>query len=184
MECYKCQNFGHIATECNLENPPEESSKPQNERTWKKKKTDNCALALKAQNNKDVWYVDSSCSTDMIGDRRKFVSLKEKKDGTVSFGNDGSSNVIGPGTVTLGKDVIAKNVLLVENMNHNLLSVGKMCDQEYTMLFNSTKCEIRKGSYGKFVAIASRAPNDIYVLHEETKACLLAKEYESYLWHK
>jgi len=63
----------------------------------------------------------------MIGDRRKFVSLEEKKDGDVSFGNDGSSNVVGLGTVTLGrKDVIAKNVLLVENMNHNLLSVGKM----------------------------------------------------------
>ena len=40
-----------------------------------------------------------------------------KKDGTVSFGNDGSSNVIGSGTVTLGsKDALAKNVLLVENM--------------------------------------------------------------------
>ena len=97
-----------------MKNPPEESSKPQNERTWKEKKTDNCALTLKAQNNKDAWYVDNSCSMHMTGDRRKFVSLKEKKDGTVSFGNDGSSNVIGSGTVTLGsKDVIAKNVLLV-----------------------------------------------------------------------
>ena len=88
--------------------------KPQNERTWKKKKTDNCALALKAQNNKDVWYVDSGFSTHMTGDRKKFVSLKEKKDGTVSFGNDGSSNVIGLGTITLeSKDALAKNVLLV-----------------------------------------------------------------------
>ena len=77
----------------------------------------------------------------MTGDRRKFVSLKENKVGTVSFGNDGSSNVIGSSTVTLGsKDVIAKNVLLVENMNHNLLSVGKMCDQGHTILFNSTRC--------------------------------------------
>ena len=121
----------------------------------------------------------------MIGDRRKFVSLKEKKDGTISFGNDGSSNVIGSGTVTLGsKDVIAKNVLLVENMNHNLLSVGQMCDQGHTMLFNSTKCEIGKGRYGKIVATASRAPNNIYVLDEATKASLLAKEDESWLWHK
>jgi len=127
MKCYKCQNFGHIARDCRLENPPEESSKPQIEQTWKKKNIDNCALALKAQNNKDVWYVDSGFSTHMSGDRRKFVSLKEKKDGTVSFGNDGSSNVIRSGTVTLGrKGVIAKNVLLAENMNHNLLSVGKM----------------------------------------------------------
>ena len=93
------------------------------------KKNDNCALALKAQKNKYVWYVDSSFSMHMTGDRRKFVSLKEKKDGTISLGNDGSSNVIGSGTVTLGrKDALAKNVLLVENMNHNLLSVGQMFD--------------------------------------------------------
>ena len=81
----------------------------------------------------------------MTGDRNKFVSLKEKKDGTVSFGNDGSSNVIGSGTITLGrKDALAKNVLLVENMNHNLLSVGQMCDQGHTILFNSTKFEIKE----------------------------------------
>ena len=115
----------------------------------------------------------------MTRDRKKFVSLKEKKDGTVPFGNDGSSNVIGSSTVSLGsKDALAKNVLLVENMNHNLLSVGQMCDQGHTMLFNSTKCEIRKGKYGKIVATASHAPNDIYVPDEATKSCLLAKEHE------
>ena len=60
----------------------------------------------------------------MTGDRNKFVSLKDKKDGTVSFGNDGPSNVIGSGILTLGsKDALAKNFLFVENMNHNLLSV-------------------------------------------------------------
>ena len=31
---------------------------------------------------------------------------------------------------------------------------------------------------------SSRAPNDIYVMYEENKACLLAKEDESWLWHK
>ena len=78
----------------------------------------------------------------MTGDRNKIVSLKENKDGTVSFGNDGSSNVIGLGTVTLErKHALAKNILLVENMNHNLL--------------NSTKCEIRKDMYCEIVATAS-----------------------------
>ena len=61
-------------------------------------------------------------------------------------------------------------------MNHNLLSVGKMCDQGHTMLFNSTKCEIGKDNYGKIVATPSQAPNDIYVLDEATRACLIAKE--------
>ena len=74
----------------------------------------------------------------------------------MSFGNDGSSNVIRSGTVTLGsKYALAKNVLLVENMNHNLLSVGQMCDQGHTIIFNSKKCEIEKGMYGEIVATAS-----------------------------
>ena len=97
--------------------------------------------------------------------------------GTISFGNDGSSNVIGLGTVTLGsKDVIANNVLLIENKNHNLLSVGQMCDQGHTILFNSTKCEIRKGRYGEIVATTNQAPKNIYVMVEATKGCLIAKE--------
>ena len=70
MECYNCQNFGHIARDCRLENPLEESLKPLNERTWKKKKVDNCALSLKAQNNKYVWYVNSGFSTYMARDKR------------------------------------------------------------------------------------------------------------------
>ena len=106
MECYKCQNFGHIARDYRLEIPPEESSKPWNEPIWKKKKTDNCALALKAQNNKYVWYVENGCSMHITGDRRKFVSLKEKKDGTLSFGKYGSSNVIGSGIITLEENML------------------------------------------------------------------------------
>ena len=59
-----------------------------------------------------------------------------------------------------------------------------MCDQGHAMLFNSTKCEIRKGRYGKIVATTSQALNDIYVLDEANKTCLLGKEDESLLWHK
>ena len=59
-----------------------------------------------------------------------------------------------------------------------------MCDQGHTILFNSTKFEIRKCRYGKIVTTEIRAPNDIYVLDETTKACILAKEHESWLWHK
>ena len=61
-------------------------------------------------------------------------------------------------------------------MNHNLLSVGEICDQGHTILFNSTKCEISKGRYGEIVATTSRAPKDIYVLDEATKARIIAKK--------
>ena len=45
------------------------------------------------------------------------------------------------------------------------------------------KCEIRKGVYGEIVATESRAPNDIYVLDEATKACLIAKEDDMNIMH-
>ena len=72
-------------------------------------------------------------------------------------------------------NALVKDVLLVENMNHNLLSVGQTCDQGHTILFNSKKCEIRKGKFGKITATTRRAPNDIYVLDETPKGCFLEK---------
>lgn len=148
----------------------------RNEQIWKRK-TERCALTLKAQSNRNVWYVESGFSTHVIGDKNKLISLKEKKDGTMPFGNDRALNIIGTSTVTLGsKDELAKDVLLVENMNHNLLSVGQMCDRGHTMLFNLKKCEIRKDIFGIILATTSKAPNDIYILDETPKCCFLAKE--------
>jgi hypothetical protein len=35
----------------------------------------------------------------MTGDRDKFLTLQKERDGSVSFGNDDSSKIIGKGTV-------------------------------------------------------------------------------------
>lgn len=101
----------------------------------------------------------------------------------MSFGNDGSANIIGTCTIKLGgKDGTTKDVLLKENMNHGLLSVIQMCDQGHTLLFDSKKCEIRREKPDKLVATAIRTPNDIYTLDETiNKGCFLAKEDESWL---
>ena len=53
--------------------------------------------------------------------------------------------IIGKGIISLGnKDVVAENVLLVENMKHDLLNVIQKCDQGRTLIFDSKECEIRK----------------------------------------
>jgi hypothetical protein len=67
--------------------------------------------------------------------------------------------------VELGrKNVKAKNVLVVEDLNHNLLSVSKMCDQGYTLTFDSRKCKIGENNSGRLVATATRRLNNIYIL--------------------
>jgi hypothetical protein len=122
----------------------------------------------------------------MTRDKDIFVTLKKEKDGSISFGNDNSSKIIGKDTVKLGrKDVMAENVLLIENMKHNMLSVSQMCDQGDALLFNSKKCEIRKERLGILVATTIRTSNNTYILNEIGKErCCLGKEDESWFWHK
>ena len=87
-----------------------------------------CIVALQDKQKKRGCYVDSGCSKHMIGDRDKFLTLRKETDGSVSFGNDDSTKIIGKGTVRIGnKNEKAENVLLVEDMKHNLLSVSQMC---------------------------------------------------------
>ena len=57
------------------------------------------------------------------------------------FGDCKSAKVIGKGDVCLGsKGCEAKNVLLVEDMKHNLLSVSQMCDQGHELLYTAKEC--------------------------------------------
>jgi transposase InsO family protein len=122
----------------------------------------------------------------MTGDRDKFLTLRKERNGSVSFRNDDSTKIIGNNIVRIGnKNEKAENILLVEDMKHNLLSVSQMCDQGHKVTFNSQKCKIRKEGLGKLVATAARTSSNIYVLSEigNEKSCL-GKEDESWLWHR
>jgi len=84
----------------------------------------------------DSLNVDSGCLKHMIGDNNIFLTLNKERDGSISFGNDNSTKIIGRDTVKLGrKDAKEKNILLVQNMKHNLLSVIQMCDQGHRVIF-------------------------------------------------
>jgi hypothetical protein len=79
----------------------------------------------------------------MTGNQNKFSSLKKTKSGSVSFGNESFVKVLGKGVVSLGSENLkATNVLLVEYLKHNFLSVNKICDQIYNLKFDSRRCEI------------------------------------------
>ena len=63
----------------------------------------------------------------MTGYKGNFLNFKEEKGGNVYFGDNGSTKIIGKGTVSLGnKKTKEENVFLVENMKHNILIVIQM----------------------------------------------------------
>jgi len=72
----------------------------------------------------------------MTGDKEKLLSYnsleKEKK---VSFGNDTPAVIKGKGSILLKEKVKARNVMYVDGLKHNLLSVSQMCDQGNEVVF-------------------------------------------------
>jgi hypothetical protein len=121
----------------------------------------------------------------MTGDRDRFLLLIKERYVSVSFENNDSAKIIGKSTVRIGnKNTKAENVLLVEDMKHNLLCVIQMCGQVLKVTFDSKKCEIRKEGSGKLIAIAVKTLRNIYVLSEiRNEKCCLGKENEIWLWH-
>jgi hypothetical protein len=53
-----------------------------------------CIIALQAE-QKVKWVVNSGCSKNMTGRKQLFVELDEGKEGTVTFGNDQSTRIVG-----------------------------------------------------------------------------------------
>jgi hypothetical protein len=129
--------------------------------TWKMKEityNENFRIELVAKECKeeDEWFIYSGCSSHMIKDQSKFVILK-KKGGNVEFGDDSSTKILGKETVNLGSEnVKAGKFLLVEYLKHNLLSVNKICDQGYTLMFDSRKCKNKENNSGRLVATVTR----------------------------
>lgn len=61
----------------------------------------------------------------MIGDISKFLTLKNVDGGTMNFGDNATTNIVGKGTISLDyRRIKIKNVLHVDGLKHNLLSVS------------------------------------------------------------
>jgi hypothetical protein len=154
IECYICHNFGHKSIDCLLrEYEPYSKSPAENVKFWKKKESDKCGLVLSAQRKMNPWYIDSGCSKHMMRDKGKFLSLSERKSGNVTFGNDALGKIKGKGMVSLsnGKGK-SQDVLLVDGLKHNMLSVSQMCDRGCEVLFMSKDCKIKSVNSGQVVA--------------------------------
>ena len=71
-----------------------------------------------------LWYLDSGCSRHTTGDRSLFKAFESKKGGNVTFGEGSKSQINGKGIISLlGLPDIA-NVLYVESLRVNLLSIS------------------------------------------------------------
>ena len=81
-----------------------------------------------------LWYLDSSRLRHMTRNRFLFKAFKSKKGGNVTFGDGSKSQIKGKGTISLLGLPEITNVLYVEGLRVNLLSISKICDQDFMVL--------------------------------------------------
>ena len=87
-----------------------------------------------------LWFLDRKYSRHMTGDCSLFKVFESKKGGNVTFGDGSKSQMKGKGTISLPGLPDIANVLYVEGLRVNLLSVSQICDQDFMALFSKGKC--------------------------------------------
>ena len=106
--------------------------------------------------------MDSGCSRHMTKDKSMFTSLNPKDGGFVIFGDNSKCKIIGIGNVGKESSPIIKNVLLVDGLKYNLLSIRQLCDKENKIIFDKDMCTIESINDDKILFIGQRIKN-VYV---------------------
>src|SRR3954462_3346414 len=119
------------------------------------------SLAAKRTKNKMSWYLDSGCSRNMTGRRFTFQDQLLKPGGEVKFGGDQKGKIIGSGTISFGNSSSITNVLLVEGLTHNLLSISQLSDNGYDIISNQKSCKAVSQKDGSILFTGQRK-NNVY----------------------
>ena len=135
--------------------------------------------------------LDSGCTQHMTGDSRMFNSINESKSNgidSITFGDNGKCKVKGLGKIAISNDLSISNVLLVESLNFNLLSVAQLCDLGFKCIFGVDDVEIISVDGSNLIFKGFRYENlylvDFNAREAQLSTCLLTKSSMGWLWHR
>ncbi|XP_057425797.1 uncharacterized protein LOC130719176 [Lotus japonicus] len=98
------------------------------------------------KNDDSTWYLDSECSAHMTGHKNWFVDLDESKTSGVRFADNSMITYAGKGRVLIrkknGKQAFILDVLFVPSLKHNLISLGQLIENGYSMKTKGKKLMI------------------------------------------
>lgn len=93
--------------------------------------------------SKNIWYLDSGCSSYITGDRQLFVKMDEKFSSEVKLGDGKIHEVKGKGVIAVnsngGNSKLIHDVLYVPGLTSNLLSVGQLLRKNYSVKFDGNE---------------------------------------------
>jgi len=123
----------------------------------------------------------------MTGDASQLTNLKLILAGYVTYGDNNRGRILGVGDIGGNDKMNIKDVLLVDGLKHNLLSISQLCDKGYKITFESNLCLIADSKSNEIVLVGEKV-NNVYMLNvsciTSSMNCLLTRNDESWLWHR
>ena len=185
-QCHNCKKFGHLQRDCRFKNTQQAS------RVEEKDDEANlfyaCQNALEQEN--EVWFLDSGCTNHMTGNKSIFHKMDASISSQVKMGNGVLVQVKGKGTIGVqtkrGVRYIS-DVLLVPDLEQNLLSVGQLLENGYSLKFERNGCVIFDKQHEKLIVADIKMKNRSFMLKfQYAKDVALKTETmdESWLWHR
>ena len=119
----------------------------------------------KAPRRRERWYLDSGCSRHMIWDINNFPTLSRNHEGgIVTFRDDSKGNIIGIGNNKIGSSPLIENVILIDGLKHNLLSISQLCDRVFKVIFDESSCNVLDGKTDACI-LSGFHENNIYIIN-------------------
>ncbi|MCI30419.1 retrovirus-related pol polyprotein from transposon TNT 1-94, partial [Trifolium medium] len=83
------------------------------------------------------WYLDTGCSTHMIGHKEWLINFDSTKESSIRFADSRTIKSKGVGDVLIkgknGNQTLITGVLYVPDMKSNLLSMGQLLQKGFNM---------------------------------------------------
>ncbi|XP_073019497.1 uncharacterized protein [Primulina eburnea] len=131
---------------------------------------------------KGIWYFDSGCSRHMTGSKDYLIDYVELRSGHVTYGGGARGRIAGKGTLNVDGLPNLHNVLYVEGLNSNLISISQLCDDGLNVKFDKDNCEVFDNSNTRILT-GTMSVDNCYQFGEDL-VCNHSKVSELNLWHQ
>ncbi|KAH0819226.1 hypothetical protein GEV33_003565 [Tenebrio molitor] len=171
--CHTCGKIGHMAKDCRSK-----LFKPKNPKTKPTESTRKAEVVMKlhVEHNKR-WCLDSGASSHMCSEKTKFQEIKTPKVHTLHLANSWSTKIVG-----------SDETLYVPDLRSNLLSVAKMTEHGFEVIFRRNEAIVTNPDTGENVIVARRDKDMYYIdeLSEESRVSQTRSQIPMSLqeWHE
>jgi hypothetical protein len=117
----------------------------------------------------------------MTGEKNMFTSFQPNQitSERIIFGDNSKGDILGLGKIAISNDNSIFNVLLVDLLGYNLLSISQLCEKGYNCLFMDKGVEVSRRSDSS-ITFTSQLKGKLYLVDFSStrvgsETCLVAK---------